>query len=92
MRIQKREGKKRIKKKNEIRRIEKGTSVRWWDKVGKWGETSPLLDQFAGRKKNRRKRGKAKKKKGGKSDRGEKEEERGRKEKENFPSVLTVEA
>ena len=55
--------------------------MRWWDKVGKWGETSPLLDQFAGRKKNRRKRGKAKKKKGGKSDRGEKEEERGRKEK-----------
>ena len=78
-----REGKK-IKRK-EIRRYEKGTSVRWWDKVGKWGETSPHLDQFGGMKK-KRKRGKAKKKKRGrKSDIGEKGK-RGKKEKERiFP-------
>ena len=31
----------------------KMTSVRWWDKVGKWGKNSPLLDQFGGMKKKR---------------------------------------
>ena len=65
--------------------------MRWWDKEGKWGETSPLLDQFGGRKKEKIRR-KSKNKKRGKLDRGEKEEGRERKEKENFRDVLTVEA
>ena len=46
--------KKKEKKKKEIRRNEKGTSVRWWDKVGKWWEMPPLLGSIRRKRKNER--------------------------------------